>query len=238
MKFRGLILSVVLCLFLGISFAGMKEGADADNIAITAILMSQLGDERVGSDEPGEVYVNVMGEYHRLALSPYNLSEVLRYQGSREIIFYDVPPSTPDEQPQIAGSVVIPDGVSEAILLFVTSENGGSRYRVFALDNSPDRVPINSLRLINMTRQQLAYDISGRFEKLNPGESTIYPYDRGSDYVKIKLASLNEGGTWRLGMSRYQQLLPGRRTTYLLIPQAQGKESGFAVKVLTDSEAR
>ncbi len=239
MKFKWLLQGMICsCLFFGLSSAAMEEDLQVHTVSITATLLASPESVESIQDGKSVVFVDIMGEYHELELSPYNLSTVLQYQGPREIVFYATRPSDAEDRPEVRGTALIPRAASEVILLFVEPSIPGDRYRIIALDNSLDRIPVDSLRLINMTSQLLAYDISGEFGKLQPGENTIYRYDQGGDYARIKLAYQSDDISWRLGISRYQQLITGRRTTYLLLPNAHKDTQGFVIRVLTDSAAR
>ncbi len=225
-----------LLLLLPISAAEIDEPV---SMHLHAILLEVPGlSAGVDNDSAEQVVFFKQGDdWTPLELSPYNLSFALYHDEKRNVTFYDkidVDTDTDNEFIEV-GSVSIPSDVDDVILLFVPQKNMTNTYRVILLNNSLNDSPADSIRLINMTQRNIVFDIAGARGEVSPGGDAVRKPVVENRYARIRLAmaTADSDKDWMALSSRYQQLVSGRRTTYLLIPNGANPDKGFSIKVLS-----
>ena len=133
------------------------------------------------------------------------------------------PPTPPAEGPTKIPVANVPlTGPGPCILLF--SGALPDRLAVRALDNSWEKNPLYSSRVINAARRRIAVKLDVGAAELAPGEIHVFaPPGKPSDVVDLKIATLDDSG-WNLRSLTPQPLYPYTRNTFVIkeqIPTAE-----------------
>ena len=199
-------------------------------VAFLALLLSPLVNaQESDQDVSGEVLIRTLGwgvsksnlfylsggEYKSLSLFESSLSGYHPYSGSRSFQVFrkaiDEVDGTERYLPFVESTLLM--GANEQILVFFQSPNNREIIRVFAYDDSIERMGEQAVFIGNFSPLDLAFQVNGedRFG-LKPGESRIIEHN-GDAHAIIQIAAYR-GEQWQVEYRSSPRLRKGFRNYF------------------------
>ncbi len=199
-----------------------------------------LGDVEAERDSVDRVplYFVSDGTVRSIDIPFADLSPIVRYSGPDQLTFYTSPPSPdPDvPRPPIAGSVTLPQGLRDVVLMFFTEDPVARRFRVLALDDSLTTFPQSSIRLYNFSAGPLAIEFGEQRRQLQPNRMEVVPFSAEEDYQRLRIARYDsEADRWRVDHSRHIRTRAGTRTTFLVFRRPGRNPDRIMVRRVQDA---
>jgi hypothetical protein len=174
------------------------------------------------------------------ALQPYEPGAETRVPPTGEALVFIRPPekfTLPDGSagdPRAAplaqwtrvASTTLPAGSRRVMLAFVPQPPasqpvaGGASpdpFRVIVIDDDPKAFPVGSLRLINFSPHELAFELGGVQGTLAPGAQKVEAPKLDQKHRTYLRLATQQGGQWQLFHQGVASVLPHRRSTYLVV---------------------
>lgn len=220
----------------------------ARNITAMIVNDGRFDDRYYGNEDAGiasvesvQLYILSADRAEPVTVPFGDLSSTVRYRGPRRLVFYHTPPSADPEatQPSIAATTELPEGRGDLMLLFFTEDFDRRTYRVLPIDVSGNNFPINSLRIMNMSPFDIAWQISGEQGRINRNGAEIVDLDPEESFQKLQMVRYDtEGDKWRTIYSRHLQIIDGYRSTFLVLPRPGTEQNRVMIKVMNDDYRR
>lgn len=245
---RSLLLLACVPLLLSAQEDAMEFTHPARNITAMIVNDGRFDDRYYGNEDAGiagveavQLYILSADRAEPISVPFGGLSSTVRYRGPRRLVFYHNPPSADPEaaQPSIAATTELPEGRGDLMLLFFTEDFDRRTYRVLPIDVSGDNFPINSLRIMNMSPFDIAWQISGERGRINRNGAEIVDLDPEEPFQKLQMVRYDtEGDKWRTIYSRHLQIIDGYRSTFLVLPRPGTEQNRVMIKVMNDDYRR
>lgn len=161
-------------------------------------------------------------------LIPFSdLSSTVSVSGTEgEIVFFKQPidPTRPEAMPREAARVQL-NGVRDALILLIPENLARNDYRAAVIDNSNHALPSNTLRVINLTRENLGVLFDQDRQIIPAGSQKLFPITSGIGSTSFLVVGYNIEGERRM---RYQsQRIPvfqnARVTSLIASPPTGGR---------------
>lgn len=201
--------------------------------------VNYVGDSDAGIPETPYVPLYFLSnDTPRQVNAPFtNLSPFFHYRGPDTLTFYLSPPS-PDPQapkPPVAGTVTLPHGMTDIILLLVTENFADRRFRIIPIDESSSTFPENSIRLFNLSSLDVAFEIGGQRDSVAANTMKSVQVQSDEPFKRIRIGRFDQAANqWRLAYNRYTRILDGHRSTYLILNRPFGHSNQLFVQRIHD----
>lgn len=154
------------------------------------------------------------------------------YSGSPELTFF-----VEDRAgtPATVARVLLPEDVSDILLVFVTRSMAQLAFDVFPVDLSGTSTRPNHLRLVSLFGTPVAWSFAGRQGILQPYESESIRYSRDAFDNRLQFAQFDQSSQqWRVVYSRLLRLWQGQRYDAILLPGRGGNSQPVNVRIVAD----
>ncbi|MBC2595964.1 hypothetical protein H5P28_16990 [Ruficoccus amylovorans] len=145
---------------------------------------------------PVDLYYKNGSDYVPLKYRVCQLGEPQGYNGPNPMPIYRKM-SALDGQPQYRPIMdcQIPQA-SQQFIIFIVAEQGG--LRSIAVDASPQHIPDGDVMLINLTSRQMAAELRGSQQMLQPSQSMIFKIPKSdTPNLPVKIATW-DSGAWKM----------------------------------------
>jgi len=184
-----------------------------------------------------EIYVAVGRQMMSIELRAYEPGAIIRMPAGGSLLRFFTPPPAPKdvamtlEQRMKApvaqwipvASVEVPPSRHDLILgFFLQQPNAqGERYRIMVIENDVVSYPVGSMRIINLSPFELAFNLGGEQATLRPGERTVkQPVVDRKHRTYLQMAAHQPNQDWEMFHRGVASVLPSRRSTFFVIHSA------------------
>ncbi|MBC2602661.1 hypothetical protein [Puniceicoccus vermicola] len=169
-------------------------------------------------------------EVETIRAAESRLSPVYRYEGEGPLFFFREIQSGEEVVRRVPlGSVVVPETIERALLLFMPNPTSPDTFRIYPIDNSLSKTKPGEACLHNVTQSEIGCLFNEEQVLLGPGEQKIVSIGASERItIVVRIAAQDDDGDWKQRHARQLSVQPDDSLTILIYNKPE-KANAFRI---------